>query len=126
MEHQRGFVFPERFSDVCLPDQLLRVFSALFFMNFSAHDAAAEDVHDHVKVVADPANRRRQKGHVPSPYWGCGRFLDYYAAGSKAFRYSSGLFAPNDILILFPLYQYKYSFNVFMNSSMLTPNHFLL
>ena len=36
---------------------------------------------------------------------GADLFLDYYAAKSKLLRYSSGLFAPKDSLILFSLYQ---------------------
>ena len=76
---------------------------------------------DAIKMVVPVVN-----DNYTSPSGGADDYLDCYAAGSKAFRYSIGLFAPNDILILFPLYQYKYSFTVFINSSMLTPNHFLL
>jgi hypothetical protein len=49
-----------------------------------------------------------------------------YAAKFKLLRYSNGLIAPRDILILCSLYQCKYLFSISINSAMLTPNHFLL
>lgn len=53
-------------------------------------------------------------------------FLDCYAARFKLLRYSRGLFAPSEILILFSLYQYRYPLSISMNSSTLTPVHVLL
>jgi len=43
-----------------------------------------------------------------------------YTAIPRLILYSMGLIAPSEIFILFSLYQYKYSFRILMNSSILT------